>query len=269
MPESRLKADLLLSHVTNLPRIALYTEFERPVTRDEQVAFREALVRAGNAEPLQYITGETEFYGYRIQVDRRVLIPRPETEGLVEHLLHDITVRYPSGGRVLEVGVGAAPIMVALGHHLTADWEICGIDVSAPALEVAAQNLSLHQLAKRVELIQTSLFDWHPNRVFDVIVANPPYIDISQKKDLPMNVVRYEPESALFDGGDGLSFYRQLARRQLVHAESTIYCEIPEDRTSELKAIFAATFASVRIDQDLNGKDRYLTAGPAPAQHYE
>lgn len=207
----RLTIELLLAHVLQCNRIDLYMNFDRPLSEEELSRFREMLKRRLAHEPLQYILGETEFMGLKFKVDRRVLIPRPETEVLVEEavkLSKTVPLR-----RILDVGVGSGNIAVSLVKHVEM-CEVDAIDISQDAIDVARENVRLHRVETNVNLIQLDILQQNVvlrKTHYDLIVSNPPYISRSDFGSLQAEIRNYEPRVATTDGGNGLTFYEALA----------------------------------------------------------
>ncbi len=204
-PESRLHVELLLGKVLGLTRLQLYLQFDRQLGEQELKDFKALFKRRLVHEPLQYILGETEFMGLTFLVDPRVLIPRPETEILVESAAEVLAQTAPgSNPEVLEVGTGSGNIAVALGR-LAPAARILGIDVSEAALEVAARNVAAHGVGN-VELRKGDIRNesFGPDR-FDMILSNPPYVPLEELSGLQPEVRDFEPSVATTDGGDGLS----------------------------------------------------------------
>jgi release factor glutamine methyltransferase len=210
--EPRRDAALLLCHVLGRDRAWLLGHAEVSVTADEQMRYEGLLERRALAEPVQYIVGEQEFYGLRLRVTRAVLIPRPETEHLVEAVLGWVA-RLPAGKslRIVDVGTGSGAIAVALADRL-GSARVDAVDVSAAALEVARGNARAHGVGERVrfcvaDLLEGLSADLAGER-YDVVVANPPYV--SSGEELERQVVEWEPHVALFAGDDGMDVYRRL-----------------------------------------------------------
>jgi len=212
--DARLNIELLLASVLQLKRIQLYTQFDRPLTEEELARFKELLKRRLTREPLQYIVGETEFFGLKFFVDSRVLIPRPETEILVEEVVDKIQARFEPDVqvRILDIGTGSGCIAVTLAHMLR-DVRIVAIDVSEEALTVARLNAQLHDVAHDIEFRRADVFVDDIHETFHCIVSNPPYISQEEYALLPEEVKKFEPRQALAGGKDGLSFYRAIARK--------------------------------------------------------
>lgn len=201
----RLDADVLLSFLLGKDRLYLYVHFDQPLLPDELAAFREMVRQRAARIPVAYIIGRKEFMGLSFQVSPAVLIPRPETEVLVEAALARMSPA--AGGRVLDVGTGSGAILVGVLSRLP-QWQGVGCDISPAALEVAAANAKRLLPAGQAHFLQADLFPTEPD-LFDAILSNPPYITEDEMKRLPPEVLK-EPELALCGGPDGLDFYRRL-----------------------------------------------------------
>jgi release factor glutamine methyltransferase len=208
---ARLDAELLLAEVLDLDRIGLYLNYDRPLNAVELNAFRQMVGRRSRREPLQYILGRTEFWSLPFAVNPAVLIPRSDTEILVEEAL----ARAPAEGMILDVGTGSGAIAVALAHEL-AGARLVAIDISAAALRVAEENAQHNGVAGRIDFRQLDLAGLPPGP-FDLIVANPPYIPTADLAGLMPEVRDFEPAMALGGGSDGLDCYRLLAEQAAGH----------------------------------------------------
>ena len=207
--EARLHVEWMLARVLGLKRLDLYLQFDRPLTSDEVLRFKALYRRRLDHEPLQYILGDTEFLGLRFLVDRRVLIPRPETELLAERAVE--LLRGHDGGRprVLDIGTGCGCIALSVAASAPGA-EVTAMDLSPGALEVAAANAE-RLLPGRVEFLEGDIRrEILADRSFDLILANPPYIPLADYEDLQPEVLRYEPREALTDGGDGTLFLSRI-----------------------------------------------------------
>ena len=202
-------AALLLRHVLAISHAAQLTEPERELTTEQQATFDALILRRIANEPIQYITGEQEFYGLTLRVTPAVLIPRPETEHLVEAVLAELNLAQSL--RILDVGTGSGAIAIALAFHLP-NAQITAVDLSAAALEVAAANTARHALAGRIRYLKSDLLDAFPpdEAPFAAIVSNPPYVPTADRASLHPQVRDHEPAAALFAGPDGLDIYRRL-----------------------------------------------------------
>jgi release factor glutamine methyltransferase len=268
----RLSAELLLSHVLSVPRIKLYTDYERPLTEPELAEYRDLVKRAGEEEPIAYLTGKAPFFNLEFEVTRDVLIPRPDTETLVENVLQ--TARIQTGleaPRVLDLCTGSGCIACAIARHLK-NATVLATDISPAAVAVARRNVGRLKLADRVTVEQGDLFEPLATAVdarpFDLIVSNPPYIPTAQVPKLDRSVKDYEPLTALDGGPDGLALHRRIlegAGDRLVPG-GRIYLEIAFDQGELAKEVAAEypDFEDFRILKDYGGNDRVLTARRKP-----
>jgi release factor glutamine methyltransferase len=202
----------LLRHALGISQAAMLADSGREVTQDQQAAYDALIQRRAANEPIQYITGEQEFYGLALRVTPAVLIPRPETELLVEAVLTEVKQGgLKSALRILDVGTGSGAIAIALAHNLPSA-QITAVDLSGTALEVAVVNTARHQLMDRIQFIESDLLEGlaSDGLPFDVIVSNPPYVPANDRASLHPQVRDYEPGVALFAGADGLDIYRRL-----------------------------------------------------------
>ena len=209
LPAARSRADatLLLRHVLGIPRAELYAYRERPLTGLQTEAFNALIQQRSRGVPLQYITGEQEFFGLPFHVTPDVLIPRPETEHLVEAAIARLELH--SAARIADVGTGSGIIAVALAHALP-KAEIVALDISRAALAVAERNAQRNDVAERIRFAESDLLAAVADEHFDAIVSNPPYVALSERTSLPIEVREYEPSQALFAGATGLEFYQRL-----------------------------------------------------------
>ncbi len=211
--DPRLNIELLLSHVLHLQRIQLYTNFDRPLSENELGMFKELLKRRLSHEPLQYILGETEFMGLKFAVDPRVLIPRPDTEILVETVINKIKKSFsPTDDvRVLDIGTGSGCIAISLAKLLP-NTTVTAIDISSEAIDLASVNAEKNGLFDKIYFLKKNfLTDHSGDEKFHCIVSNPPYISNGEYDLLPSEVKKFEPRMALADGEDGLTLFKKIA----------------------------------------------------------
>ncbi len=264
----RLNIELLLAHLLKKKRLELYLEFERELDEPTLAKLREMVKRRAAGEPLQYITGEAEFCGLKFAVDRRVLIPRPETELLVE----TVAERLKADGsesrpyRIVDVGTGSGCIAVALAKRLPAS-EVLAIDASPDALEVAAANAQRHGVEKNVRFLRGDLLQALADSYrADAIVSNPPYIASGELAKLPREVKDFEPVRALVAGEDGLEVIRCLvagARRFLSSPDGFVALEIGAGQRGAVEQLFvSAGYRLAQVRKDLQGHDRVIVAVP-------
>ena len=252
----RLTAEVLLAHALSCDRVRLYLDFDKPLGDTELAAYRELVRRRADGEPTAYLTGTREFYGHAFAVDRRVLVPRPETELVVEAALAAL----PEGGRALDLctGSGAIAVSVALGRP---GARVVATDVSEEALAVARDNAA--RLGAVVEFATGDLWAAvHADARFDVIASNPPYVPTRELAGLSREV-RREPCIALDGGEDGLAVLRRVvagAPARLVPG-GTLVVEMHESHRDVLPGLcLDAGFADARARDDLAGLPRYVVA---------
>ncbi len=249
-------AELLLMHVTGFSRAELMTHPERELTERQTAHYDAALVRRARHEPMQHILGTQEFYGRSFIVNRLVLIPRPETEHLVEAVL---AIR-PAAQRLLDIGTGSGILALTLALELP-DASVTATDISPAALAVAQQNARALGAAERVRFLQSDLFEGFQVERFDAIVSNPPYVATGER--LEPQVQDYEPAAALYAGEDGLAIYRRLIPEAFEHLESGghLLLEIGHGQRGALHGLLAeAGFVEIGFVDDLQGIPRVVTA---------
>jgi release factor glutamine methyltransferase len=260
----RRSAELLLGKVLGASRLQLYLDHDRPLAADERAAMRELVRRRAAGEPVAYLLGSWSFRGLEFAVDPAVLIPRPETEQLVDLALE----RAPRGATVLDLGTGSGAIAVAIASARS-DLQVLAVDISRNALAVAAANVARHDLAGRVALACGSWWEAVPaGAVFDLVVSNPPYIDPTSAAELAPDVRAFEPPLALFTPpGDVVACYREIAAglaRGLrpggwFVAETGVGASGPA-----VELLRAQPFlAGVELRRDFEGIDRFLIAARA------
>ena len=205
---SRLNAETLLMFVLGVNRAYLYAHPERELTNEEQARYDEVIARRAEDVPSQYITGHQEFWGLDFLVSPAVLIPRPETEHLVETVLK-LASDVPAP-RIVDVGTGSGCIALALAHEVKSA-EIYGVDLSAEALEIARANAARLQLDNRVRFLDSNILEaLAGRRDFDFVVSNPPYVGFNEADKVQRSVFKYEPKMAVFAGDNGLDVIRPL-----------------------------------------------------------
>jgi len=209
--DAQRDAELLLLHVLHIDRATLLAHPDRMLTAEQLAAYQAVIQRRLGSEPIQYITGEQEFFGLRLKVTPATLIPRPETEHLVEAVLERVPHDRPVD--ILDVGTGTGAIALALAAHLPLA-RLTAVDLSAAALAVARENASSHELDHRIRFYWSDLLETlapeKQKAAFDAIVSNPPYIPERDRAELHPQVRDHEPGQALFAGPTGLDIYRRL-----------------------------------------------------------
>jgi release factor glutamine methyltransferase len=262
----RLSAELLLCHILKLERIQLYTLYDRVVGAEQLAALR-ALVKRGAAhEPVAYLVGRCEFYSLPLKVTPDCLIPRPETEHLVERAVDFLRGR-PSPPVVLDLCTGSGCIAAAIAKNVK-DVQVVATDICDKALAVAAENIQRHKLEDTVRLLCGDLFDpiiaGLGETQFDLIVSNPPYVSEPEYEKLDQNVKDYEPKRALYAGADGLDIYKRILEKvdDFLKSDGALMMEIGYTQGPAIKAMLEATgsFADIRIEKDFANNDRIAIA---------
>jgi release factor glutamine methyltransferase len=255
---ARRDAEWLLAAVLGLERFALYLDAGRELTADEAERYRALVDRRARRVPLQHLLGFEEFYGVRLAVNSDVLIPRPETEGLVEWAIEILRDRPAS--IVADIGTGSGSIACALARSLPA-LRVLAVERSLPALAVAALNVRVLGLSRRVGLLAGDfLAPLGPSRI-DLVVANPPYIPTAVLASLPPEVSGFEPREALDGGPDGMAAMRRIiaSASSALRAGGRLMLEIGEDQAGPLASLLAAEgFTGIEARRDLAGRERYI-----------
>lgn len=264
--EPRLSAELLLGRVLRLERLQLYLDHERPVMAQELEAFRAACRERLQGRPVQYIAGEAFFYGYRFLVDERVLIPRPETELVLEHAMERLTASGLDSAEsplILDIGTGSGCIAITLALRLPGA-RVTAADVSADALDVARRNAEEHGVSDRITFVSADALDAsfasNVGGPFDLLISNPPYIPEAEWATLQKEVKQYEPRLALVSP-DGFEYYRSIiaAVPELLVEGGVLCFELHADGAAGVKALLGAGFSDVQVVQDYSRLDRILS----------
>ena len=260
---ARLNAEHLLAHVLGKKRIELYLEFERALGEPELVPMRELVRRRGEGEPLQHLLGTVEFCGLTFLCDKRALVPRPETEELVELVqsaIRKVPVRLGPQFAILDVGTGSGVIALSLASKFP-EARVVGVDVSGEALALARENATRLGLSERVEFRKSDLLENLPER-FDVIVANLPYIAMQDRQSLSREVL-HDPEVALFAGERGDEIIRGLIEQAPSHLEpmGLLALEIGPGQSEDLTAFLEQkNWRDIGTKNDYQGVTRFLFA---------
>jgi release factor glutamine methyltransferase len=255
--EPRLSSELLISHALKIKRLDIYLQYDRQLTDDETGLVRELLKRRAAHEPVQYITGRTEFYGLIFNVDRSVLIPRSDTEILVEKAIELIGKREV---KIFEIGTGSGCIAVSVAKNCP-NAEITACDISDEALKTAVLNAKLNSVEDRIKFVRLDFLKDKPMGKFDLIISNPPYIEKTVLETLGLQVRKYEPAAALTDGGDGLAFYRRIndTAQDILEKDGLIILEIGYDQAEKVIDIYKKSFRNINILKDYSKNDRVVT----------
>lgn len=251
---------ILLCHALGLTRVGLITQSERALTADEAQRFNALVQRRLNGEPIAYIVGQREFYGLPFNVSPAVLIPRPDTELLVELALE----RLPPRGKVLDMGTGSGAIAVAIAHSRP-DAAVTALDVSQPALDIARGNAALNQA--NVRFLHSDWYSAVQGECYGLIVSNPPYI-VAGDRHLSEGDLRFEPQGALTDQADGLTCLRTIIAGAPAHLEpgAWLLMEHGYDQAEAVRALLSGQgYTEVQSWRDLGGIER-VSGGRRPAQ---
>lgn len=268
VPSARLAAELLLLHVLARDRAFLYAHPEAVLDVDQAALFARLIEQRTSGTPVQYLTGRQEFWGLEFEVNPSVLIPRPETEHVVEVALARLGARRGDRLSVADVGTGSGCLAVALAHELP-NAQIFATDISPAALEVAARNAAQHGVASRVEFCQTNLLggDLADSRRaeprFDLIVSNPPYIGLAEAASLPREVREHEPHAALFGGQEGAEIYAPLIAQAAARLRDGGWLVVELGHQSAPRVaplVETVAWSHVAIEPDLAGIERVLSA---------
>ncbi len=255
----RLNAELLLCDVLKEPRIKLYIDFEKPVSEDEISKYRAKIKRRLNREPLQYILGYTEFYGLRFNLTPDVLIPRPETEILVEKAVELISSFEMINPKILEIGTGSGCVAVSIASKV--NCSIDAIDISNKALAVARNNAVLNKTADKINFLNKNFLDDVKSlEDYDVVISNPPYIPVLEMDTVGEEIKDFEPRHALTDENEGLSFYKSVFNLVKTSRKPVkVFLEIGDGKRKKIEALLNETgINNYEFYKDYHGIDRVL-----------
>ena len=271
-----LAAELLLLHVAGRDRTWLYAHPEDEISVEQEQQFLSLIARRAAGEPTQYLTGKQEFWGLEFEVTPDVLIPRPETEHVIEVALDRLALRELRAGRkqtlngeglrVADVGTGTGCIAIALAKDLPAA-KFLATDISPAALNVARRNAERHNFADRIDFANANLLEvepaWKTEQRFDLIASNPPYISRREEPTLQREVREHEPEVALYGGEDGYELYAALVTQSAAHlvAGGIAVFELGHDSLPAVQPLFdTPEWARVGVTNDLAGIPRVIAA---------
>jgi release factor glutamine methyltransferase len=276
VPSYTLAAELLLLHVAGRDRTWLYSHPEDEITAEQEEQFLALVARRAAGEPTQYLTGKQEFWGLEFEVTPDVLIPRPETEHVIEVALDRLAVREIRAGRkqtlggeglrIADIGTGSGCIAIALAKDLPGS-KLLATDLSPAALNVAQRNAVRHNFADRIEFVRANLLESTPWAVtqqnFDLIVSNPPYISRHEEPSLQREVREHEPELALYGGEEGYELYGALVAQSASHLipGGIVVLELGHDSLPAVQPLFdTPDWTNVGITNDLAGIPRVIAA---------
>lgn len=263
LKEPRLDAEVLLAHVLKKERIQLYVDFDQPLNESELAEYRQLVCLRARHHPVAYLLGKKEFMSLEFIVNEDVLIPRPETEELVENIIEYCKNCNLAGPNIVDVGTGSGAIAVSLAHYIEGA-RVLAIDISPGALKVARENIARYELGDRIKVMEGDLLTpliWLNKDNVDIVVSNPPYIDQEGMANLSPEV-RMEPELALSGGIDGLDYYRRLIPQALkvLKDDGLLALEIGYDQAAAVRELFDASWSKVEAKKDYSGHDRMVFA---------
>lgn len=259
----RINAELLLAHALNCKRLDLYLSYDRPLDKDEINIYREFIRRRGKSEPLQYITGKVEFYGLLFNVNSSVLIPRQETEVLIETILN--SVNKEDNLKILDIGTGSGNISISLTKYLP-NAEITATDISDESLKTAKVNAEINEVSEKINFINHNIVFDDLNEEFDIVVSNPPYISEKEYPDLKDELKVYEPKIALTDFSNGLNYYNVISSKakMFLKNKGRIFFEVGQGQAEDVKKILAENnFNRISVTKDYLKIDRVISGEKA------
>ncbi len=258
----RLSAEQLLAHTLGKSRMDLYLDFKKPLTKPEREKYKKFLYRRVEHEPLQYIMQEAEFMSLPFYVNPEVLIPRPETEVLVESVIERGNDNREI--RILDIGCGSGAITVSLAKYIK-NVRVTAVDISENILNISKMNAEKNGVLKKIEFIRSDIkqdnFVEHIGKKFDIVVANPPYISKDEWKTLPSEIKSYEPRYSLCDEADGLTFYKLISKKafSLLNSGGELFIEVGYTQSSEAETILQKQgYKDIRKIKDLNHIERVV-----------
>jgi len=257
---SRLNAELLLADILSCKRLDLYLLYDKPLREFEITKYRDYLKRRSRREPLQYIIGTVEFFGYKLFVDPSVLIPRPETELLVECALKKYLPEVEI--RILDIGVGSGNIAVSILKNLPSSTAV-GVDINDDTLSLASKNARENNVIGRLELVKFDILkdDYKTLGDFDMVISNPPYISLTDFENLEPELKHYEPLLSLTDNYDGYSFYKKIisVSSHLLKKNGRLFFELGKDQHTKVKNMMIENgFSNINIVKDYSDIERVI-----------
>ncbi|MFP4017118.1 MAG: peptide chain release factor N(5)-glutamine methyltransferase [Halanaerobiales bacterium] len=261
--DPRLDAEVLLAHVLNKERIQLYVNYDLPLKKEELAEYRELVFRRARQIPVSYLIGKKEFMSLELSISEDVLIPRPETEQLVEKIIEYCQDNEFIEPNIVDVGTGSGAIAVSLAYYIE-KARVLAVDISEEALDIAGSNIEKYELEDRVKAIRGDLLSplilLNKNNV-DIVVSNPPYIDKIGMEELSREV-KEEPSLALYGGVDGLDYYRKLIPQasRVLKEGGLLALEIGYNQGKSIRDLFDSCWDSVSVEKDYSGHDRMVFA---------
>lgn len=260
---SRLDAEVLMADLLDMERINLYVKYDYPLKSTEIDSYREMIKKRAQRIPVAYITEKKEFMSLEFTVKEGVLIPRPDTENLVEAVIEYCRKEELENPQIIDVGTGSGAIAVSLAHYIK-DAKVVGVDLSAQALKVARQNMEKHELSERMSILKSDLlaeFIKREMKGIDIIVSNPPYISEAEMEELSPEVKK-EPKTALKAGTDGLDYYRRLIpeAEKVLKEGGSLFLEIGYRQAEAVSRLFGGSWKDIKVKKDYSENDRIVSA---------
>ncbi|RAK09829.1 release factor glutamine methyltransferase [Halanaerobium saccharolyticum] len=260
---SRLDAEVLMADLLDMERINLYVKYDYPLKSSEVDRYREMIKKRAQRIPVAYITEKKEFMSLEFKIKEGVLIPRPDTENLVETVIEYCRQNELQSPQIIDVGTGSGAIAVSLAHYLS-EAKVVGVDLSPQALKIARSNMEKHELSERMSILKSDLlaeFIKREIKEIDIIVSNPPYISKTEMEELPPEVKK-EPKTALEAGEDGLDYYRRLIpeAEKVLKNGGKIFLEIGYQQSEAVSKLFAENWSQLEVKKDYAENDRIVSA---------
>lgn len=260
---SRLDAEVLMADLLGMERINLYVKYDYPLKSREVDRYREMIKKRAQRIPVAYIIGKKEFMSLEFKVEPGVLIPRPDTENLVETVIDYCRKQKLQSPQIIDLCTGSGAIAVSLAYYLK-EAKVVGTDISAKALKIASHNVEKHDLKDRMSILKSDLLEEFIKREIkgiDILVSNPPYIAQSEMETLAPEVKK-EPKKALVAGEDGLDFYRRLIpeAEKVLKAGAKLFLEIGYQQAEAVKKLFGPNWSEIEVKKDYSENDRIISA---------
>ncbi|MGE5432081.1 MAG: peptide chain release factor N(5)-glutamine methyltransferase [Syntrophomonadaceae bacterium] len=257
----RPNAELLLAHILKCKRLDLYLAFDKPLKEDEVLLYREYLKRRAMNEPLQYILGEVEFYGMPFKVNPSVLIPRQETEILIDVMVNVLDKEQALS--FLDIGTGTGNIPITLARHFQ-NSSFVTMDVNERALSLAKENAELNKLEDKIQFVKGDILDesFLPGKSFDVIVSNPPYVSIEEYLALQPEITKFEPREAVTDNADGYTFYKTISSRAaaMLNPGGKLFFEVGQGQSEAVAGLMKnCGFINITVKKDYLNIERVIS----------
>ncbi|GMR25055.1 MAG: hypothetical protein BMS9Abin39_0331 [Ignavibacteria bacterium] len=257
----RANAEILLANILNCKRLELYLMYDKPLRDSELNNYREYLKRRGNYEPIQYITGSVEFYALELKVTPAVLIPRPETEILVEKIID--SVKIDEELFILDIGSGCGNISIALAENLPG-VHVTGIDISKDAIMIAHYNLEKYQLSERVNFVNGDILKTNANDFsnYDIIVSNPPYVSQKDYLNVQKEILNFEPEIAVTDYSDGYKYFGKIITlaSEILKRGGKLFFEMGQGQSKKINELLMKNnFKEIHVIKDYQKIDRVIS----------